>query len=156
SSYRVPELLLKTNKGVRPGRAGHFEGVTLAVPPRSLAIDLLQATGLTSADAKQFLPSLVLAAADDAIGPRPMTRAMRAIAPPATTEAIELLITDRSDPDRRRGGSGPAADDEETGAESEERVEECGRSVCFGGQQLVEMPTQHRAGPARRQAVGLQ
>ena len=46
--------------------------------------------------------SLVIAADGDAIGPRPMTREMRAIEPPATTEAIELLITDRSDPDRRR------------------------------------------------------
>ena len=76
--------------------------MTLVVQLRSLASDLLQATGLTSADAKQFLPSLVIAADDDAIGPRPMTREMRAIEPPATTEAIELLITDRSDPDRRR------------------------------------------------------
>lgn len=102
SSYLTPELLLKNDKGVRPGRAGHFEGVTLVVQLRSLAIDLLQATGLTAADAKQFLPSLVIAADGDAIGPRPMTREMRAIEPPATTEAIELLITDRSDPDRRR------------------------------------------------------
>lgn len=102
SSYLTPELLLKNDKGVRPGRAGHFEGVTLVIQLRSLAIDLLQATGLTSVDAKQFLPSLVIAADGDAIGPRPMTREMRAIEPPATTEAIELLITDRSDPDRRR------------------------------------------------------
>lgn len=102
SSYLTPELLLKNDKGVRPGRAGHFEGVTLVIQLRSLAIDLLQATGLTSQDAKRFLPSLVIAADGDAIGPRPMTQEMRAVEPPATTEALELLITDRSDPDRQR------------------------------------------------------
>src|SRR5699024_12007834 len=62
---------------------------------------------LSAAEAKQFLPSLVVAADGDAIGPRPMPREMRALEPPATTEALELLITDRSDPDRRRCGSGP-------------------------------------------------
>ncbi|WP_193107323.1 aromatic acid exporter family protein [Brachybacterium sp. FME24] len=102
SSYLTPEMLLRNDEGVRPGRAGHFEGVTLAIQLRSLAIDLLQATGLTSAEAKQFLPSLVIAADGDAIGPRPMTQEMHALEPPATTEALELLITDRSDPDRRR------------------------------------------------------
>lgn len=101
-SYLTPEMLLRNDEGVRPGRAGHFEGVTLAIQLRSLAIDLLQATGLTSVQAKQFLPSLVVAADGDAIGPRPMTQEMRALEPPATTEAIELLISDRSDPDRRR------------------------------------------------------
>src|SRR5690625_5773119 len=45
SSYLIPELLLKNDKGVRPGRAGHFEGVTLVVQLRSLAIDLLQEIG---------------------------------------------------------------------------------------------------------------
>ncbi|MBB5830429.1 FUSC family protein [Brachybacterium aquaticum] len=101
-SYLSPELLLRNDEGMRPGRAGHFEGVTLTIQLRSLAIDLLQATGLTAAEAKRFLPSLVIAADGDSIGPRPMTVEMRAVEPPATTEALELLITDRSDPDRRR------------------------------------------------------
>ncbi|WP_394216982.1 FUSC family protein [Brachybacterium vulturis] len=101
-SYLSPEMLLRNDEGKRPGRAGHFEGVTLTVQLRSLAIDLLQATGLSAAEAKQFLPSLVVAADGDAIGPRPMTMEMRALEPQATTEALELLITDRSDPDRRR------------------------------------------------------
>ncbi|HLQ79590.1 MAG TPA: FUSC family protein, partial [Brachybacterium sp.] len=68
----------------------------------SLAIDLLQATGLTAPEAKQFLPSLVIAADGDAIGPRPLTMEMQALEPPATTEALEMLITSRSDPDRLR------------------------------------------------------
>ena len=102
SSYLTPEMLLRNDEGKRPGRAGHFEGVTLTIQLRSLAIDLLQATGLTAAEAKQFLPSLVVAADGDAIGPRPMTVEMRALEPQATTEALELLITDRPDPDRRR------------------------------------------------------
>ncbi|MFC7375237.1 aromatic acid exporter family protein [Brachybacterium sp. GCM10030267] len=101
ASYLTPEMLLRNDEGVRPGRAGHFEGVTLAIQLRSLAIDLLQATGLTSQEAKQFLPSLLVAADGDAIGPRLMTQEMKAVEPPATTEALELLITDRSDPDRR-------------------------------------------------------
>ncbi|MDN5898741.1 MAG: FUSC family protein [Brachybacterium sp.] len=101
-SYLSPEMLLRNDEGNRPGRAGHFEGVTLTVQLRSLAIDLLQATGLSAAEAKQFLPSLVVAADGDAIGPRPMTMEMQALEPQATTEALELLITDRSDPDRRR------------------------------------------------------
>src|SRR5699024_181831 len=101
SSYLSPEMLLRNDEGMRPGRAGHFEGVTLTIQLRSLAIDLLQATGLSASEAKQFLPSLVIAAGGDAIGPRPMTTEMRALEPPATTEALELLITDRSDPDRR-------------------------------------------------------
>ncbi|HIY25325.1 MAG TPA: FUSC family protein [Candidatus Brachybacterium merdigallinarum] len=102
SSYLTPETLLRNDEGTRPGRAGHFEGVTLVIQLRSLAIDLLQATGLTPQDAKRFLPSLVIAADGDAIGPRPLTQEMKAIEPPATTEALELLITDRSDPDRHR------------------------------------------------------
>ena len=102
TAYLTPEVLLKNDKGVRPGRAGHFEGVTLVVQLRALAIDLLQATGLEAKDAKRFLPSLLIAADGDSIGPRPMTREMRAVEPPATTEALELLITDRSDPSRRR------------------------------------------------------
>ncbi|ASK65357.1 FUSC family protein [Brachybacterium avium] len=101
-SYLSPEMLLRNDEGKRPGRAGHFEGVTLTVQLRSLAIDLLQATGLSASEAKQFLPSLVVAADGDAIGPRPMTTEMRALEPQATTEALELLITDRSDPDRHR------------------------------------------------------
>ncbi|WP_232820161.1 aromatic acid exporter family protein [Brachybacterium sp. YJGR34] len=102
SSYLTPEMLLRNDEGLRPGRAGHFEGVTLTIQLRSLAIDLLQATGLGAAEAKKFLPSLIIAADGDAIGPRPMTQEMRALEPPATTEAIELLIADRSDPDRLR------------------------------------------------------
>lgn len=101
-SYLTPELLLKNDQGVRPGRAGHFEGVTLVIQLRSLAIDLLQATGLDAKDAKRFLPSLLIAADGESIGPRPLTREMKAVEPPATTEALELLITDRSDPARRR------------------------------------------------------
>jgi len=101
-SYLSPEMLLRNDEGKRPGRAGHFEGVTLTIQLRSLAIDLLQATGLSAAEAKRFLPSLVVVADGDAIGPRPMTMEMRALEPQATTEALELLITDRSDPDRRR------------------------------------------------------
>ncbi len=101
-SYLTPDLLLKNDEGARPGRAGHFEGVTLVIHLRALAIDLLQATGLTAAEAKRFLPSLLVAADDDAIGPRPLTKEMKAVEPPATTAALELLITDRSDPDRRR------------------------------------------------------
>lgn len=102
TSYLTPETLLLSDEGVRPGRAGHFEGVTLVIQLRSLAIDLLEATGLPHKDAKQFLPSLLVAADGDTVGPRPMTREMQAVEPPATTEALELLIADRSDPDRRR------------------------------------------------------
>ncbi|MEE1618022.1 FUSC family protein [Brachybacterium sp. J153] len=101
-SYLTPEMLLQNDEGTRPGRAGHFEGVTLTIQLRSLAIDLLQSTGLSAVEAKRFLPSLVVAADGEAIGPRPLTREMRALEPPATTEALELLITDRSDPDRTR------------------------------------------------------
>lgn len=102
TAYLTPELLLKNDTGVRPGRAGHFEGVTLVIQLRALAIDMLQATGLEPGDAKRFLPSLLIAADGDSIGPRPVTREISAVEPPATTEALELLITDRSDPSRRR------------------------------------------------------
>lgn len=102
TAYLTPELLLKNDKGLRPGRAGHFEGVSLVIQLRALAIDMLQATGLDPADAKRFLPSLLVAADGDTIGPRPMTQEMAAVEPPATTQALELLITDRSDPSRRR------------------------------------------------------
>ena len=101
-SYLSPEMLMRNDEGKRPGRAGHFEGVTLTIQLRSLAIDLLQATGLSATEAKRFLPSLIVAADGDAIGPRPMTMEMKALEPQATTEALELLIADRSDPDRRR------------------------------------------------------
>ncbi|WP_106507560.1 FUSC family protein [Brachybacterium timonense] len=100
-SYLTPEMLLKSDDGERLGRVGHFEGVALVMQLRSLAIDLLQATGLDSAAANRFLPSLLVAADGDAMGPKPLTREMRAVEPPATTAALELLITDRSDPDRR-------------------------------------------------------
>ena len=104
-SYLTPEMLLRSDEGTPIGRAGHFEGVTLVVQLRSLAIDLLEATGLSASDAQRFLPSLLIAADDDVIGPRPVTREMSAVEPPATTAALELLITDRSDP-ARRGGTG--------------------------------------------------
>jgi hypothetical protein len=65
-------------------------------------VDLLQATGLTGTEAERFLPSLVIASDGDTIGPRPLTQEMKALEPPATTEAIELLIADRSDPGRHR------------------------------------------------------
>lgn len=110
-SYLTPETLLRPDSGTPLGRSGHFEGVTLVVQLRSLAIDLLQATGLSASDAERFLPSLLIAADDDVIGPRPVTREMSAIEPPATTAALELLIADRSDP-QRRGGPGTAGDTE--------------------------------------------
>ncbi|MGP9695315.1 FUSC family protein [Brachybacterium sp. AOP25-B2-12] len=101
-SYLTPETLLASDDGVRPGRAGHFEGVSLVIQLRSLAVDLLEATGLSHQDAERFLPSLLIAGDGDVIGPRPQTRELKAVEPPATTAALELLITDRSDPDRRR------------------------------------------------------
>jgi uncharacterized membrane protein YgaE (UPF0421/DUF939 family) len=101
-SYLTPETLLRSDSGERLGRVDHFEGVALVIQLRSLAIDLLEATGLEHKDALQFLPSLLIAADGDTIGPRPLTQEMSAVEPPATTEALELLITDRSDPDRRR------------------------------------------------------
>lgn len=101
-SYLTPEVILPSDEGVRPGRTGHFEGVSLVIQLRSLAIDLLEATGLSHQDSERFLPSLLVAADDAVIGPRPETSEMSALEPPATTEALELLITDRSDPDRRR------------------------------------------------------
>ncbi|MDO5662072.1 MAG: FUSC family protein [Brachybacterium sp.] len=101
-SYLTPEMLLTSDQGVRPGRAGHFEGITMVIQLRSLAIDLLQATGLEYEDALRFLPSLLIASDGEVIGPRPVTREMQAIEPPATTEALEILITDRSDPNRSR------------------------------------------------------
>lgn len=101
-SYLTPETLLVNDKGVQPGRAGHFEGVTLTIQLRALATDLLEATGLTHEQAGRFLPSLLIAGDGDTIGPRPLTREMRVVEPPATTAALELLITDRSDPDRHR------------------------------------------------------
>lgn len=101
-AYLTPEVLLVGPDGAPPGRSAHFQGVTLVVQLRSLAIDLLEATGLEHAAALRFLPSLLVAGDGDVIGPRPLTREMRAVEPPATTEALELLISDRSDPDRRR------------------------------------------------------
>jgi uncharacterized membrane protein YgaE (UPF0421/DUF939 family) len=101
TSYLTPELLLKNDDGLRLGRAGHFEGITLVIQLRSLAVDLLQATGLKNSEAEKFLPSLLITTDDNTIGPRPLTQEMRAVEPPATTAALELLITDRSDPDRR-------------------------------------------------------
>ncbi|PWH06524.1 FUSC family protein [Brachybacterium endophyticum] len=101
-SYLTPDTLLRSDNGERLGRVDHFEGVALVIQLRSLAIDLLEATGLEHKDAQRFLPSLLIAADGDTIGPRPLTREMSAVEPPATTEALELLITDRSDPGRRR------------------------------------------------------
>lgn len=108
-SYLTPEMLLKNDAGQHPGRVGHFEGVTLAIQLRSLASDLLEATGLSPAEAQRFLPSLLVAGDGDTIGPRPLTQEIRAIEPPPTTAALELLITDRSDPDRRRPSPPPEA-----------------------------------------------
>lgn len=101
-SYLTPETILASDDGVRPGRAGHFEGVSLVIQLRTLAVDLLGATGLSSQDAERFLPSLLVAGDGDVIGPHPESREMRAVEPPTTTAALELLITDRSDPRRRR------------------------------------------------------
>jgi uncharacterized membrane protein YgaE (UPF0421/DUF939 family) len=101
TSYLTPELLLKNDQGLQLGRAGHFEGITLVIQLRSLAVDLLQATGLKNSEAEKFLPSLLITTDDNTIGPRALTQEMRAVEPPATTAALELLITDRSDPDRR-------------------------------------------------------
>lgn len=102
ASYLTPETLLRNDEGAHPGRVGHFEGVTLVIQLRSLAIDLLQATGLTNKDAVRFMPSLLITGDGDIVGPKPMTQEMQAIEPPATTAALDLLIADRSDPDRRR------------------------------------------------------
>lgn len=102
SSYLTPETLLRDDRGRHPGRSGHFHGVTLVMQLRSLAIDLLEASGLDADDAERFLPSLVVASDGDTIGPRPMTQELRTIEPPATTAALDLLITDRTDPGRRR------------------------------------------------------
>ena len=101
-SYLTPEILLIGPEGAQPGRRAHFEGISLVIQLRSLAFDLLEATGLTHEEASRFLPSLIVAGDGDVIGPRPETAEMRAIEPPATTAALELLITDRSDPERRR------------------------------------------------------
>lgn len=101
-SYLTPEILLRNDEGRPPGRAGHFEGISLVIMLRTLAVDLLEGTGLTHAEAERFLPSLLVAGDGDVIGPRPITQEMKRIEPPTTTEALELLITDRSDPDRRR------------------------------------------------------
>lgn len=100
-SYLTPEMLLRSDEGLPMGRIGHFEGVALVVQLRSLAMDLLEATGLETSDAQRFLPSLLVASDDDVIGPRPVTREMKAIEPPATTAALEILIADRTDPHRR-------------------------------------------------------
>lgn len=101
-AYLTPETLLVGPDGSPPGRSSHFQGVSLVVQLRLLAIDLLEATGLSYEESSRFLPSLLVIGDGDVIGPRPETREMRAVEPPATTEALELLITDRSDPGRRR------------------------------------------------------
>ncbi|MDU1463653.1 MULTISPECIES: FUSC family protein [Dermabacter] len=99
-AHLTPETLLATAEGT-VGRLGHFEGISLVIQLRALAVDLLEATGLPSSDARRFLPSLIVVADADIVGPRPITREMKAVEPPASTEALELLITDRTDPDRR-------------------------------------------------------
>lgn len=99
-AHLTPETLLATAEGT-VGRLGHFEGVSLVIQMRALAVDLLEATGLPSSDARRFLPSLIVVADANIVGPRPITREMKAVEPPASTEALELLITDRTDPDRR-------------------------------------------------------
>ncbi|MCT2150305.1 FUSC family protein [Dermabacter vaginalis] len=100
-AHLTPETLLATAEG-NVGRLGHFEGISLVIQLRALAVDLLEATGLPSSDARRFLPSLIVVADSDIVGPRPITREMKAVEPPASTEALELLITDRTDPDRKR------------------------------------------------------
>ena len=100
-AHLTPETLLATAEGT-VGRLGHFEGISLVIQLRALAVDLLEATGLPSSDARRFLPSLIVVADSDIVGPRPITREMKAVEPPASTEALELLITDRTDPDRKR------------------------------------------------------
>ncbi|MCS6712159.1 FUSC family protein [Brachybacterium sp. EF45031] len=100
ASYLTPEQVLRSDAGEHPGRSAHFQGVALVMQLRSLAIDLLEATGLDNDDAQRFLPSLLIAADGDTIGPRPLTGELSRVEPPATTEALELLITDRTDPGR--------------------------------------------------------
>ncbi|CAM4068784.1 MULTISPECIES: FUSC family protein [Helcobacillus] len=100
TAYLTPEDLLRPRGEDPLGRAAHFQGITLVIQLRSLAIDLLEATGLEAAEARRFLPSLIVASDGNAIGPRPLTMELQAVEPPATTEALELLITDRTDPDR--------------------------------------------------------
>lgn len=92
-SYLSPEDLLTTGAGTELGRMAHFEGITLVIQVRSLAIDLLEATGLAQSDARRFLPSLLIAADDTMIGPKPITQELKAVEPPATTALLEAIIT---------------------------------------------------------------
>lgn len=101
TGYLTPEALLISAEGTPVGRLGHFEGISLVTELRALAIDLLEATGLESADARRFLPSLVVVTDSNTVGPRPLTQEIKAVEPPTTTAALELLITDRTDPTRR-------------------------------------------------------
>lgn len=101
SSYLTPETLLVSDNHEPVGRLGHFEGISLVTELRALGVDLLEATGLESAHARRFLPSLVVITDSDTVGPRPLTRELKTVEPPATTAALELLITDRTDPTRR-------------------------------------------------------
>lgn len=103
TSYLTPETLLTSGDGEPVGRLGHFEGISLVTELRALAIDLLEATGLAGADARRFLPSLVVITDSNTVGPRPLTQELKAAEPPTTTAALELLITDRTDPTRRMG-----------------------------------------------------
>ena len=100
TSYLVPETIMECAAPI--GRIGHFQGVTLSTELRSLATDLLEATGISNADTRLFLPSLAVISDDDLIGPPPITREMKAIEPEPTTQTLELLITDRTDPERRK------------------------------------------------------
>lgn len=101
TSYLTPETILRCDGDFTMGRLGHFEGISLVTQLRGLALDLLEATGVEAADARRFLPSLTVVTDSDAVGPRPLTREMRTVEPPATTAALELLITDRTDPGRQ-------------------------------------------------------
>lgn len=92
-SYLSPEDLLTTGSGSELGRMAHFEGITLVIQVRSLAIDLLEATGLSQSDARRFLPSLLIAADGAMIGPKPITQELQVVEPPATTALLEAIIT---------------------------------------------------------------
>ncbi|WP_058234575.1 FUSC family protein [Devriesea agamarum] len=99
SSYLTPEHLLRGDDDKDLGRIGHFEGITLVIQIRSLAIDLLEATGLDHADAQRFLPSLLVVSDGQIVGPRPLTQEISAVEPPTTTAAIESLILGTMDDD---------------------------------------------------------
>ncbi|MGQ4569160.1 FUSC family protein [Dermabacteraceae bacterium P9123] len=91
-AYLTPETLLETEDGTIPGRVAHFAGITLVMQLRSLAVDLLQATGLNATQAEKFLPSLLVVSDGNVVGPRPVTKELDVVEPPTTTAMIETLI----------------------------------------------------------------